>query len=172
VGGISQRDETKSGIEWNGKANYVFCEFKCLSDISTKVTGSILRNQLARVIENAIFFTGEEHEETKRPKYVALVTPSVFKESEINSRLYRYKFVEYASEIYGWRSLKKDIEMSGLELRDGYLLKDDMVKSVKLSWLTYRELIEGIPNRSIQERLVNLLSVFGDRLCPSWDDSQ
>jgi len=59
------------------------------SDISISVTYDIHRNQLARVIENALCFQGSGKYAEKI--HVTLVTPSIFRNAPLKSRLYQYK---------------------------------------------------------------------------------
>ena len=89
---------TDGGIQAAQGASWVcFCEMKWYSDISGKVTHDIHRNQLARVIENAIAFASAPLDRA----HVALVTPASFRASR--SRLYGYKFEEYERDANVFR---------------------------------------------------------------------
>src|SRR6056297_1705354 len=96
IGNISIRDNTTSGIKLKNnieKPWICFCEMKWNSDISTKVSYDLKRNQMIRVIENALTFQNNNNELAK-DIYFNLVTPDLFKK-EPKSRLYHYKFEEY-----------------------------------------------------------------------------
>ena len=98
LGTITCRGETTGGIKLGSQSSswICFCEMKWYSDISTRTTHDIHRNQLARVIENALYFN-----DGARPSgcvYVALVTPKAFKNTNVKSRLYQYKFEEYEAD--------------------------------------------------------------------------
>ena len=118
---------------------------KWYSDISTSTTHDIHRNQLARVIENALYFNDGD-----RPSdcvYVALVTPKAFKNREVNSRLYQYKFEEYEADL---GHLVKDLEEKS-EHASGNVA--DRVGRLTLRWSTYDEIFAEIPNSAISEKL-------------------
>jgi len=77
------------------KNDYIcFTEMKLLDDIQVKSGDNPIRNQLIRIIEDAITF--QRHYEYKFPNrvHVTLVTPALFK-TEQKSRLYGYKFLDY-----------------------------------------------------------------------------
>lgn len=60
------------GIQPAPGASWVcFCEMKWYSDLSTKVTHDLHRNQLAHVIENAVAFASAPLDQV----HVVLVTP-------------------------------------------------------------------------------------------------
>ena len=98
LGTIKCRDETTGGIKLGSQSPswICFCEMKWYSDISTSTTHDIHRNQLARVVENALYFN--DGDRLSDCVYVALVTPKAFKNREVNSRLYQYKFEEYEAD--------------------------------------------------------------------------
>jgi|GEM_PF-762862 len=76
-------------------SSVTFCEMKWYSDIAYKVTHDQHRNQLSRVIENAVTFQsrGQRVDQVT----VTLVTPGIFVATDTapKSRLYQYKFEEY-----------------------------------------------------------------------------
>ncbi len=84
--GIQLSDTDKSWI--------CFCEMKWNSDISITVTYDLERNQLARVIENALCFQSDKHQYADEVT-VTLVTPEMFYISKCKSRLFQYKYEEY-----------------------------------------------------------------------------
>ena len=78
VGDLAPRAGTDGGIEAAPGASWVcFCEMKWYSDISGKVRHDIHRNQLARVIENAMALTSEPLDRA----HATLVTPASLRES-------------------------------------------------------------------------------------------
>lgn len=96
-GGVAERcvigKEQRIGIEYDPQAKHVgFCLMKWYSDIATSVTNDRQRNQLARVIENALTFQADR----KLPKRctVTLVTPAAFQHKP-RTRLYQYKYRDY-----------------------------------------------------------------------------
>ena len=151
LGTITRRDETTGGIELDDQSPswICFCEMKWYSDISTSTTHDIHRNQLARVIENALYFNdGNRYSDCV---YVALVTPKAFKNREVNSRLYQYKFEEYEADR---NQLVKDFEACVLKKREhasGNVA--DRVGKLTLRWSTYDEIFANIPDSAISEKL-------------------
>jgi hypothetical protein len=96
LGHLDLRYGTDSGVELRqaSDSEIIFCEFKWYSDIDCKITYDRHRNQLARVIENALLFRSNTGNFANRA-HVCLVTPSIFRDKEGASRLYRYKWEEY-----------------------------------------------------------------------------
>ncbi len=152
LGTIKCRDETTGGIKLGSQSPswICFCEMKWYSDISTSTTHDIHRNQLARVIENALYFNdGDRHSDCV---YVALVTPKAFKNTNVKSRLYQYKFEEYEADR---GHLVKDFEACVLEEKSEHAIGNvaDRVKKLTLRWSTYDEIFANIPNSKISEKL-------------------
>lgn len=87
MGAISERAGSDGGIQLDSQLgdSVTFCEMKWYSDISKSVTNDQHRNQLSRIIENAVTFQrcGKFVDRVT----VTLVTPKVFVESEPKSRL-------------------------------------------------------------------------------------
>ena len=162
LGTITCRDGTTGGIKLGPQSPswICFCEMKWYSDISTRTTHDIHRNQLARVIENALYFN--DRDEDKHSDcvdgdrysdcvYVALVTPKAFKNREVNSRLYQYKFAEYEADR---GHLVKDLEACVLKKREHAISKvADRVGKLTLRWPTYDEIFAKIPDSEISEKL-------------------
>ena len=121
---------------------------KWYSDISTSVN-DIHRNQLARVIENALYFNdGDRFSDCV---YVALVTPKAFKNTNVKSRLYQYKFEEYEADR---NQLVKDVEACVLKKHkhaSGNVA--DRVGRLTLRWATYDEIFAEIPDSAISKEL-------------------
>ncbi|MCY4090694.1 MAG: hypothetical protein OXF62_07740 [Caldilineaceae bacterium] len=168
LGTISLRDGTKGGIElMNCSSSWVcFCEMKWFSDISKETTHDLHRNQLARVIENAIFFNDKagcsDQSNVRYPDriYVALVTPKVFRDANVKSRLYQYKFENYrADSTY----LLNDLESSALELRDGSAkLAKRLERLSCLCWSTYDDIFAHIPCSAISMELKSFWEKCGN----------
>ena len=153
LGTIIKKNETKSGIKLGGQSPscswICFCEMKWYGDISTRVKCDVHRNQLARVIENALSFNGSG----RYPDcvYVALVTPEVFKDLDVKSRLYQHKFEEYNKPSRD--NLLKDLEKCVLEKNECSNNVADRVDRLKLSWPTYDEIFAEIPDSAISKEL-------------------
>jgi hypothetical protein len=156
LGTIANRDKTKSGIELdNIEPSWVcFCEMKWYSDITMSVSHDIYRNQLARVIENALCFQGSGKYAEK--VYVTLVTPSVFQNPCAKSRLYQYKFEEYdASPTH----LMNDLRAYGLKenQQSNWSYPSNLkqqIDSLSLRWVNYDDLFEQhLPTSDISSEL-------------------
>ena len=122
---------------------------KWYSDISTSVKHDIHRNQLARVIENALYFN--DGDRLSDCVYVALVTPKAFKNTNVKSRFYQYKFEEYEADR---NQLVKDFEACVLKKRkhaSGNVA--DRVERLTLRWPTYEEIFANIPDSAISKEL-------------------
>ena len=113
---------------------------KWYSDLSTKVTNDLHRNQLARVIENAVAFGSEPLHHV----HVALVTPASFRESR--SRFYAYKFEEYEQDT---SALVRDLRRCCLE--PAYRVDDLEVRleRLHLHWVTFDALFDEMPESDL-----------------------
>lgn len=153
-GNVSQRINKKSGIELHYQIDSAicFCDFKWLSDISLAVTHDPHRNQLVRVIENAMMFS-DENARLVHNAHVTLVTPRVFKTRSQYSRLYQYKWDEYQEP----RSILGDLQSSNLTLRAKLPDPAEIVDRVQLHWISYEDLINEAPESDFKE---NLLTFF------------
>ena len=156
LGTITSRDETKSGIKLDDvESSWVcFCEMKWYSDIAMNVNYDIHRNQLARVIENALCFQGFGRYAEK--VYVTIVTPSIFQEPCAKSRLYQYKFEEYnASPTH----LMDDLRACDLEenRQSNWSYPSSLMRwidTLSLRWVNYDELFEQhLPTSDISSEL-------------------
>lgn len=164
LGTIAIRQGTESGIELeNVESSWIcFCEMKWYSDISISVTHDIHRNQLARVIENALCFQKSGNYAEK--VYVTLVTPSSFRNAPSRSRLYQYKFGEYNTNR---TCLIDDLNACVLERNNqpDWSFPSDLtqrVKSLSLRWAIYDELLENLPDSAIIEELKNFWRQHGN----------
>jgi len=164
LGTIARRKGTESGIELDDVESpwLCFCEMKWYSDISISVTYDINRNQLARVIENALCF--QRSRKYAEKVYVMLVTPSLFCNTPLKSRLYQYKFEEYNTN----RScLIDDLNACVLEKNDqpDWSFPSDLthrVMNLSLRWATHDDLFENLPNSAIVTALKNFWIQHGN----------
>ena len=158
LGTIARREGTQSGIQIEEADSpwVCFCEMKWLSDISSGVSYDIHRNQLARVIENAVCF---QRDGTYAERvYVTLVTPSIFRQSSVKSRLYQYKYEEYSRDT---RSLLADLRACVLEQRCPCDLAE-RVQNLSLRWMTYDDLFADLPDSGIRPELTAFWASHGN----------
>lgn len=155
VGHVAQRGNSKSGInlKHSSKTWICFCEMKWDSDISLGVTYDPNRNQLARVIENALCFQGDGQYSDE--VHVALVTPALFKRPDSEFRTYQGMFQEYKSDRV---RLRHDLDACRLEKRDSGDWKypaniGDRICGLNLRWPTYEELFSEVPPSTIRKAL-------------------
>lgn len=143
LGTISCRKQTRGGIKLDDSEHtwVCFCEMKYNSDISCDTTHDSQRNQLLRVIENALCFQKSGRYADK--VFVTLVTPDAFRYANVKSRLYQYKYEEYKNDptrIIG------DLQECSLlhRMQTNWHYPTDMVKRINnfsLNWITYEELL-------------------------------
>lgn len=154
MGSIKKRGTTTSGIDLdkdNEEQDFVFCEAKWKSDLSVGVTKCSFRNQLQRVIENALFFAGENF---KGNIFVTLITPELYKkhyELGLYTRFYSYKYAEYKGNIKGTFLRELDliqeanlIPFKNNKNRD--IIEKNLDKLI-LNWVTFEELFEKLKEK-------------------------
>jgi hypothetical protein len=141
-GHAQARGATGAGIEYGPHVpgSWVcFAEAKCMADCSSDVTYDPLRNQLTRVIENALTF--QANGVFPEQVFFTLLTPRLFKDNP-GARLYAYKMREY--EDRKW--LLHDLKLCRIPVRsgDGYVYPDlaQRLDRLTLTWTTYEELLE------------------------------
>ena len=176
LGAIKKRNGTESGIEFDREAPswICFCEMKWFSDIAYGVTNDIERNQLIRVIENAVTFQADGN----RPEniFVTLITPNKLKESNIRSRLYHYKFEEYKSGVAsrkGHDLMFEEIKQCQLEPQNKKQWKypeeikiRELLANLNLNWISYEVLFRNLPNSKISDgikKFWNTWRLIGNR---------
>jgi len=168
LGTISPRKPTKGGIQLDcleQKTWVCFCEMKFYADIASDTTHDSQRNQLLRVIENALCFQNSEiHAERV---YVTLVTPEIFRNAELKSKLYQYKFEEYQSNCI---SIISDLNgcSSNIRREANWRYPVDMARrtvDLNLNWVTYEELFDHMPHpiEAFQSEIYSELSSFWER---------
>lgn len=152
MGSIKRRGTTTSGIDLdkdNEEQDFVFCEAKWKSDLSVEVTKCSFRNQLQRVIENALFFAGEDF---KGNIFVTLITPELYKkhyELGLYTRFYSCKYAEYKGNIKGTFLRELDLiqEANLIPFKNNKnraIIEKNLDKLI-LNWVTFEELIENLP---------------------------
>ncbi|MBN1369075.1 MAG: hypothetical protein JW954_02415 [Dehalococcoidaceae bacterium] len=169
LGAISKRGGTKGGIELAAGDNtwVCFCEMKFNSDIASGTTQDCHRNQLLRVIENALCFQASECFADKL--FVTLVTPAVFKNQEPKNRLYQYKYEEYKNEP---AVILQELDKCryGPRQQTGWLYPSNMkerIKKLELNWVTYEDLFDNmpIPEDPSNSEIVNRIKKFWESYC-------
>ncbi len=163
--------ESTLGIEYDSNSGYsdiTFCEMKWYSDISKSVTHHQQRNQLARVIENALTF---QDANGNRPSCctVTLVTPAVFKQ-EPKSRLYHYKYNEYRSPDGGVNAEaliaefdRCDQAMEPRRDTKGWNYPDSIehrLSTLRLNWVTFEHLIFGLPDNPLGKAIRSFAEAY------------
>lgn len=158
-GAIAKRGTMESGIEFAPElGDFVgFCEFKWYSDMSIDVSYDRHRNQLARVIENALCFQRNSdlvgNLEGRFPKsvHVTLVTPAIFQERKIRSRLYQYKWPEYAASHH---ELIDELRACPLKPRTepGFQYPDleQRAACLRLHWVSFQSLCKAVPDSPLK----------------------
>ena len=142
LGTISRREPTKSGIQLDDFKNpwVCFCEMKYNSDISAGTTNDSQRNQLLRVIENALFFRSSDSERYADKVFVTLVTPEMFRYANVKSRLYQ-KYKEYKNDP---STIISDLHKCSQ--KPNWPSPDiKRIDSLCLNWITYEELFANLP---------------------------
>jgi len=164
LGTIAVRQGTRSGIELDDVESpwICFCEMKWYSDISCGVSHDVHRNQLGRLIENALCFQRSGRYADK--VHVTLVTPEVFRDARPKSRLYQYKFEEYSANP---ASLIADLDacILGKNEQPGWSYPADLarrVTSLSLRWATYDELFENLRDSPIARKLADFWTQHGN----------
>lgn len=156
----SGNQETKGGIELlpDDESWVAFFEMKWHSDISKSVSHSLVRNQLARVAENAVCF--QSGGKLVKTPIVILVTPEYYKKNE-KSRFYSYKFREYTLDP---KNLLGDWKQCKLENYDknGFVYPTNPANNIeaivkdrlKFLWLSFEELFAAMPESSAKEAIL------------------
>jgi hypothetical protein len=168
LGTISRRGQTVSGIQLaeTNNAQIVFCEFKWFSDIANNVSYDQRRNQLARVIENALLFRGATGTYPVAT-YVCLITPKIFLDRQGASRFYGYKWREYSAG--GHQSLLDDLEDCTLDLLPGAPDIRSRIKTLRLRWTSFEDLASKAPPSPIREAFSFFYrSYAGSKYLDSW----
>jgi len=158
LGAIASRNCRNNGIMFDDSVPswICFCEAKLESDISLRVTHDPKRNQLARVIENAICF--QNSAKYADDVYVTVIT---LRASSHKYPLLKEKFDTYRENP---DNLVNDLAKCCLDKRDrdNWLYPPNLTQritdSLKLGWVYFEDLLKNIPSSDISEQLKNLWS--------------
>lgn len=129
---------TGTGIKYdpdNTDAWICFVEGKFKDRLSTKIVHDPNKNQLTRVVENALCFQGDD--QFPKKLYVVLLTPQAYKND-------LEKFKEYKEKP---ENIIKDIESSQIQRRppqEDWKYPDNIeerIKMLTLNWITYEDII-------------------------------
>lgn len=152
IGAIAGRDDKDGGVQFDPELgdSVTFCEMKWYSDISAKVTHDQHRNQLSRVIENAITFQGNGRLVPKVT--VTLITPEIFRDTHPKSRLYHYKIEEYRRDpeilLEEWQRSYAQMEkrsQPGWEYPDESHVREMLESGFALRHLSFEQLFREAP---------------------------
>ncbi len=164
IGHVARRGNSESGIKLkhSPKTWICFCEMKWDSDISLSVTYDSNRNQLARVIENALCF--QDAVRYSDEVHVALVTPAIFMRPDSEYRAYQGTFQRFESDRIG---LRHDLDTCRLEKGDRADWKyptniGDRISGLNLRWTTYEALFSGLPSSAISEGLQSFWETYSN----------
>jgi hypothetical protein len=165
LGHIAWREGTQGGIRLDGTTPgrwVCFCEMKTEADIQPGVTRDLERNQLARVVENALCFqdgTGGTCCDAANV-HVTLVTPRRFgPTARRRTRLYQYKMAEYRQDR---EALTNDLATCCLpeHYGKGWHYPDrlcERARSFGLHWISWEELFAGMPESPIRPEIRELV---------------
>jgi len=170
IGAIGPRAGKEGGIAYDPTlgSSVTFCEMKWYSDISKNVTHDQHRNQLSRVIENAVTFQG--HDQFVKQVTVTLVTPEIFVRTEPKSRLYHYKLEEYKNPEILFREWQRSYKRMPMRSQVDWTYPDEshlrkMLEpgngspgNFKLLHLSFEELFEKAPESAFTPLLQEFLS--------------
>lgn len=147
-------DNTKTQIEYiNG--HVCFVEMKTWKDIQSSSTDNPKYNQLAKYIRSALIF--QQAGVFPREVHVTLVTPRIFHKNW-KSRLYGYKFREYACPQINADNIINDIELPIIneKIENNWINydKNGMVERLpflKLHWIAYEDILDAVPDGDLKK---------------------
>lgn len=150
MGSIKLRKNTDGGIEYKldtKEKSFLFAEAKWDSDISLGVKYCTIRNQLQRVIDNALYFCKNPNEVEKI--FVTLITPEKYMKGR--TRLYCYKYEEYKESCTSTKKenilfqeleeIKKELPWKNKNLD---ALLNENFKKLVLNWVSIEELVVAL----------------------------
>jgi hypothetical protein len=155
LGNIVLRNGTSSGIRYDEQESGLicFCECKWYSDISKDVSYDRCRNQLIRVIENAATF--QSNDRFPGRVIVTLITPKIFQDAPVKSRLFQYKHEEYKDNS---AAMLRDLASCPLEMnRTEEFRYPDIAQRLgclSLNWVAYEDLFAHVPPSPISESIL------------------
>jgi hypothetical protein len=148
LGDVRRRLPTRSGLEFNhpgARPSWIAAvEAKLRSDLSAHVRYDAFRNQLLRVIENAVTLR-DSTGQMPASVHVILLTPKVFKENP-RTRFYGCKFQEYCPNgKVDPASVLADLGRLQLSAAHNCDIAARL-SNVSLRWVTYEDLISRMPD--------------------------
>jgi hypothetical protein len=163
LGDVQKRSRTHSGLEFTPPTTQpswiAAIEAKLHSDLSALVTYDVFRNQLLRVIENAVTLRDATDNFPARV-HVVLLTPKVFKDHP-QTRFYGCKFQEYCPNgTVNPAAILADLDRLALPVAH----KCDMAErlsSLSLHWATYEDVIGKMPDGDFKTCLLRLVNRHG-----------
>ncbi len=167
VGSIRIRGDSKSGIELAPHSSSWVClvEAKWYSDLGYHVEHHQERNQLARVAENAACF--QSGDVVVDDPFVALLTPSRFRDGPIRSRWYRDKFTEYSSDASAlaaeWDHVADSLPQRVQEDWRYPDSLDERAQRLRFNWVTYEDLFSAAPESPIRARINEFATEAGQQ---------
>jgi hypothetical protein len=177
LGDVQKRSRTHSGLEFTPPTTrpswIAAIEAKLQSDLSARVTHNVLRNQLLRVIENAVTLR-DTTDNLPASVHVVLLTPKIFKDHP-RTRFYGFKFQEYCPNgTVNRAAILADLDRLALcplarikcdmEARLAVAHKCDMearLASLSLRWATYEDVIGKMPDGDFKTCLLRLVNRHG-----------
>jgi hypothetical protein len=126
------------------------------------------RNQLLRVIENALRFQKARGYANK--VFVTLVTPDSFKYGKVKSREYQYIYEEYKKDH---TRIINDLQKCSFtpRVQQNWHYPPDIerrIENLNLNWITYEELLINLP---YPEKPLNSLFLSKWPAPPGWVES-
>lgn len=160
----STGDNTKAQIVYdppqNGSGRICFIEMKTLDDMDSSSKGNPMYNQLAKYIRAALIF--QKAGRFPKTVHVSLVTPQVFRANP-KSRLYGYKFMEYACPEINLDNIMADIRfpIEYEELDEEWIYTDSIglnkrLPCLKLHWIPYEHILDNVPEGPIKKHIDDL----------------
>lgn len=151
-----KEEYTEGGIELDIEKEdtwICFCEAKLYgADIGINISNDIHRNQLARVIENALCFQASEESSKKvyfsKRIYSTLIVPQSLRDDSQKSRLYHYKFQEYQLSENLIHDLNGCHLEKNCEIRWKYPTDEVLSQQISrhcLRLVTFERLLNGLP---------------------------
>lgn len=174
LGSLGRREGTLSGLTFDptrSESWISFVEAKLSSDISYDVANDPFRNQLLRVIENAATLQDNGHRFPNRA-HVVLLTPALFA-NHPRTRFYGCKFEEYSREANPTGTDLIEADLNQLDLatthRSDWQYPEsihDRLERLTLHWITFEDVIKGMPDSVFRNDLIELLRRPGGLVGP------
>jgi hypothetical protein len=163
LGDVRTRSHTHSGLEFappTTPSSWIAAvEAKLRSDLSAHVKYDAFRNQLLRVIENAVTLR-DTTDKLPSSVHVVLLTPKVFKDHP-RARFYGCKFQEYCPNgTVDPTAILADLYR--LELAVAHKCDiEARLATLSLRWATYEDVIAKMPDSEFKTALLRLVNRHG-----------